>query len=173
MATNVAGVIEERPPRLVFVYTYDVVRCVGALIAAFSAFAGGIDINGKLVPLPLWEQIAGGVSSVAFAAALIVIAALLARREMWVRRAQLVLLALSAILIVVSVFPSTSSAALAPLLIGAGAFLALDIAAIWSLTSDDAKRWYIAPGTTQRYMSACIVLWFAGSVALLFVEGFR
>jgi hypothetical protein len=170
MAAGAIANVEDRPPRLVFVYTWDVIKSVGALIAALSAFAGGIDINGEAVSLPLWEQIVGGVSSTAYAAALIVAAVLLARHEMWVRREQLILLVLSAVLIVVSIFPAASSAQLGWLLAGAGAFLALDFAAIWSLTRGDALRWYVVPGKTPKYMTACVVLWIVGSVVLLVVE---
>jgi hypothetical protein len=171
MAANVAVATEDRPPRLVFVYTWDVIKSVGALVAALAAFAGGVDINGKAVPLPLWEQVVGGVSYTAYAGALIVAAVLLARREMWVRREQLVLLILSAVLIVTSIFPAASGASLAWLLVGAGAFLALDFAAIWSLTRADAKRWYVVPGKTPKYMTACVVLWIVGSVITQIVEG--
>jgi hypothetical protein len=170
MAASAITTAEDRPPRLVFVYTWDVIKSVGALIAALTAFAGGIDINGKAVSLPLWQQILGGVSSAAYAGALIVAAVLLARHEMWVRREQLILLVLSAVLIVVSIFPAASSAQLGYLLAGAGAFLALDFAAIWSLTRSDAKRWYLVPGKTPKYMTACVALWIVGSAVLLAVE---
>jgi hypothetical protein len=170
MAADIAVATDDRPPRLVFVYTWDVVRSVGALVAALAAFAGGIDVNGKAVSLPLWEQVVGGVSSAAYAGALIVVAVLLARREAWVRRAQLVLLTLSAALIVASVIPAAHSASLVPLIIGAAAFLALDFAAIWSLTRSDAHSWYVVPGTTPKYMSACVLLWLAGSVILQIVQ---
>ena len=173
MATDIAMATSERPPRLVFVYTWDIIRAVLALLAALSAFAGGYEVHGKAVALPLWEQIAGGVGSAAYAAALIVVAALLARREMWVRKAQLLILLLSAAMIAASVIPAATSADLLPLLLSAAAFLALDAAAVYSLTREDAHRWYIAPTTTPRYMTACVALWLAGSLTLLIVETFQ
>jgi hypothetical protein len=80
---------------------------------------------------------------------------------------------LSAVLIVVSIFPAASSAQLGWLLAGAGAFLALDFAAIWSLTRGDARRWYVVPGKTPKYMTACVALWIIGSGLLQVVDGLR
>src|SRR5258708_14724142 len=116
----VAAVAEEtKPPRLVFVYTWDILRAVGAVVGAFTAFAGGIDVNGRAVALPLWQQITAGVSGGAYAGALIVVAMLLVRRQAWVRTAQLILLVLSAVLIVFSLLvEGTAGLGLAPLLCG-------------------------------------------------------
>jgi hypothetical protein len=155
----------ERPPRLVFVYTWDIIRAVLAIIGAMSAFAGGTQTGTKVVDLPVWEQVVGGVSSAAYAAALIIVSVLLSRHQSWVRSAQLILLLLSAVFIAISIVPAAS---LGPIAVAIGiAFLALDFAALWSLTRRDATAWYSVPGSIPKYMIGCLVLWTVGPWAAL------
>src|SRR5437016_3585782 len=86
MATAVAPATTQSPPRLVFVYTWDILRAVGAIFGALAAFSGGFDAAGRQVAIPVWMQLVGALSAAAYAAALITVGALLGRRQWWVRR---------------------------------------------------------------------------------------
>ena len=137
-------------------------------MGALAAFGGGIEQGGKLLDVPLWEQVVAAISSAAYGAALIILAVLLSRREQWIRRSQQAILFLSAVFIVVSVAVTAlvSRPDLGPALIGGSAFMALDLAAIYSLRRPDAHRWYLAPGSTPRYVSGAVALWFSTGIAI-------
>ena len=167
-ATTTTGA--ERPPRLVFVYTWDIVRAVLAMLAALAAFSGGIDANGRAVPISLPEQLLDAVSAGCYAAVLISLSVLLGRRQAWVRRAQLAVLGVSALLIVASLFALLlTGGAYREAFIGNGLFLALDAAAVWSLTRADAGTWYLVPGVTPRYISFPAAFWAASSAAIIVI----
>jgi hypothetical protein len=160
---------ERRPTSLLLVYVWDMVLAVLALFGALAAFGGGVEEHGRTVTLSLPVQLLQAFSSGALAASLIVIGSLLTRQQAWVRRAQIVLLAMTAGLGLTSLLADEVTAGeglqLGPLL-GSVLFALLDVAAIVVMTGPRLTAWHRKHGPVPLYLGGLVAFWAATSVAL-------
>lgn len=172
-----AGVDEDerRPPLLVFVYTWDVVRAILALFAAIGSFSGTRRQNGHDVSVPIAVQILEALAAGALAIALFLIGTLLTRRAAWVRRAQWIVLAmaitLNVVTVTVSMVTDESARDLATGLVSALLVL-VDLLVVFVMTGSRMKRWFHEPGVVPTYIGGLIAFWAAASGAF-FVLGLR
>ena len=144
---------------LLFVYSWDMLRALLALVGALAVFSGGVQIGAKEVTLPVLGQVVSALADASFAASLIIVAVVLGRRQLWVRLVQIVSLVLAVILIVASLLVErvTDPAAL----IGNAAFIAIDVAAIAAMSTPRVRSWYTEPGAIPTYVSGALVFWAA------------
>ena len=160
---SVAEIDEDRRPLvLVFVYTWDVVRALLALLAAVVSFGGAVMVGTRVVDLPLWQQLLYATSAASYGAALFVIGVLMPRRAAWVRRAQITVFSISATLAVTSqalqvvVDPQGVDAGV---LAGTLVFVLLYVAGIAAMLGGNVAAHFRAPGTTPRYLIALVAFW--------------
>src|SRR5215472_4634728 len=83
---------QRRPAAVLIVYSWDLLRAILALFGVLASFSGGVAVGTRQVALALPVQIVAALSSAAFAATLMIVASLLTRRRLWVRRVQMVTL---------------------------------------------------------------------------------
>jgi hypothetical protein len=93
---------EHRPGAVLYVYTWDLILVILALLVTLAPFAGAVQSSAGVQPLPFYAQVIEAVSSAAFAATLIILAALLTRRHAWVRILQIGTLATHIALAIIS-----------------------------------------------------------------------
>ncbi|MFN2568414.1 MAG: hypothetical protein ABR564_02290 [Candidatus Dormibacteria bacterium] len=165
-----------RPGAVLFVYSWDLLLALGAIIAALAAFGGGLSVGDQTVDVPVPLQIGSALRSAAYAAALIIVATLLTRRLRWVRQAQMVILALAIVLIVISLVTGRvigKHGADYPVLLGNVLFVLIDATAIVVMTGRRVREWYQGPGDVPVYVRGTIAFWAAASAALLVLQAFR
>ncbi|MFN2451084.1 MAG: hypothetical protein ABR541_01890 [Candidatus Dormibacteria bacterium] len=161
---------ERRPLILVVVYSWDLIQLVTALFVAFAAFAGSQVVHGRIRPVPVPEQLLAGLSAAAWAATFFIVGTLLTRRQLWVRRAQVVILAVSMALGLISLgvasipadtrpTPSQVYAQLLIVLLNAGALAAMQ--------GERVRGWFREPGRIPRYLYGTVGLWVAGQALLV------
>jgi hypothetical protein len=163
-----------RPVSLILVYTWDIVRAIFALLGALAAFADQVSVGGRVITQSTGAQIVAAVASASLAASLFVIGTLLIRRSAWVRRAQIVILAMDAAIALGSVGVYELSAHafdLPPLLITA-LFSLVDLCAVTAMTSPRVSAWFREPGPVPLYVGGLIAFWAATSVALVLLRSF-
>lgn len=150
---------------MLFVYTWDLLLVILALLVTLAPFAGAVQSSTGAKPLPLSAQVTDAVSSASFAATLIIIAALLTRRHAWVRIVQVGTLGTHIALAVISevVLAVSGNGAGIPGLLGTLIFVLLDVLAILIMTDRRVVRWYVGSARIPLYVWATLVLWVAGS----------
>ncbi|GAC1342839.1 MAG: hypothetical protein NVSMB29_14970 [Candidatus Dormibacteria bacterium] len=161
---------QRRPLVLIAVYSWDLIQLVTALFVAFAAFAGSQLVHGRVRPVPVPEQLIAGVSAAAWAATFFIVGTLLTRRQLWVRRAQVVILILSIALGLISLAVAsihadtrpTASQFYAQLLI-----LLLNACAIAAMHGYRVRGWFREPGGTPGYLYGTIGLWVVGQALLI------
>ncbi|MEA2637049.1 MAG: hypothetical protein QOE18_106 [Chloroflexota bacterium] len=162
---------EHRPGAVLFVYTWDLALAIFALFGALAPFAGAVQSSTGVKPLPLSLQVIAAVSSAAYAATLIIIAALLTRPRAWVRLTQIgtlgTAIALAAISIAVGAIVG-NGIAVTPLLVTLF-FVLLDGLAIVVMTERRVVGWYDQPASVPVYVWATLVLWIGGSAITIIV----
>jgi len=161
---------ERRPLVLIAVYSWDLIQLVTALFVAFAAFAGSQVVHGAMRPVPLPEQLLAGVSAAAWAATFFIVGTLLTRRQLWIRRAQLVILSLSIGLglvgiAVAEIRPDTRPAA--SQLYAALLIVLLNGCAMAAMSGDRVRGWFREPGGTPGYLYGTIGLWVVGQSILM------
>jgi hypothetical protein len=165
---------DRRPPVLILVYTWDLIRAILAVFVALAAFSGR-EQNGHEVSVSVAVQIFQALASAALAVALFLIGTLLTRRSSWVRRAQWIVLvmaiALNAVTVTVTMVTDSTSRDLATGLVSA-VFVLIDLLVVAVMTSPRMKAWFNEPGTTPTYIGALVAFWAASSGAF-FVLGLR
>jgi hypothetical protein len=163
-----------RPTALLLVYTWDIVRAILALLGALAAFADQVSVGGRVITQSTGAQIVAAVASASLAASLFVIGTLLIRRSAWVRRAQIVILAMDAAIVLgsVGVYELGAHAFdLTPLLVSA-LFGLVDLCALTAMTSPRISAWFREPGPVPLYVGGLIAFWAATSVALVLLRSF-
>lgn len=165
-----------RPGGVLFVYSWDLVLALGAIIAALAAFGGGLSVGDQTFDVPIPLQIVSALRSACYAAALIIVATLLTRRLRWVRITQIVILSLAILLIVVSLATGrviSKHGADYQVLLGNLLFVLIDAAAIVVMTGNRVRDWYQGPGDVPLYARGTIAFWAASSAALIVFQAFR
>lgn len=174
-ATVDADADERRPPALVFVYTWDIVRAILAIFAALGSFSGTRRQNGRDVGVPVGVQVLEALAAGALAIALFLIGTLLTRRAAWVRRAQVIVLVMAIILngvtVTVAMVTDETARDLATGLVS-GLLVLVDILVVFVMTSPRMKRWFSEPGVVPIYLGGLVAFWAAASGAF-FVLGLR
>ncbi len=137
---------EHRPGAVLYVYTWDLVLVILALLVTLAPFAGAVQSSAGVQPLPFYAQVIEAVSSAAFAATLIILAALLTRRHAWVRIVQIGTLVTHIALAIISevVLAISGNSAGVPGLLGTLLFILLDGLAILIMT-DRRVRHLVRP----------------------------
>lgn len=164
---------DQRPVALLFVYTWDVVRALLALVGVIAPFSGNVAGNDHPISIPLWAQILAAVASACYAAALFMVAVLLLRRAAWVRRAQLALYGISMGLALGSL---AYEAIVARGSLDAGAvygvllFALLYLCGIVAMLGGQVIAYFRGPGTTPRVLYGLVAFWAASSVALVLLR---
>ena len=123
---------------------------------------------------PLGLQILAAVSSAAYAAILAILAALLTRRQRWIRRVQILVFAGAIGLAAVSILLTEIGGGglpTGPLLVTI-LFLLLDFAAIMVMTERRVAAWYVEPAPVPWYASGTLGFWVATSLLLLVLNNF-
>lgn len=166
---------EQRPAILLAVYTWDMLLALLALLAALGAFGGQASVGTRTVSVSIWEQVLAAMSAAALAAGLIIVATLLTRRQRWVRRVQIAILAAAIVL--------GGASLLVALLTGQGLelvsaltstlLLLLDAIAIVAMTGPRVVAWYDGPATAPRYITGTIAFWAASGVVLIVLQALR
>lgn len=166
---------EKRPAVILAIYSWDMLLAILALLAALAAFAGQATVGSRTVNVTIGEQILAAVSAASLAALLVILAILLARRQRWVRRAQIMTFATAIVLgaasLLVALLPGQgleAVSALTSLLL-----LLLDAIAIVALTGQRVVAWYNAGVAMPRYISATIGFWAASSAVLIVIQALR
>ena len=160
---------DRRPITLLYVYSWDVVRALFALLAAVASFGGAVMVGSRQVEIPLWQQLLYATSAASYGAALFVIGVLLPRRAAWVRRAQITVFSLSAGLALVSLLLQvvTDVRALeAAAVILNLVFVALYALGIVAMTLRSAVDYFRGPGATPRYLIVLVGYWCCVQAAL-------
>jgi hypothetical protein len=162
---------EQRPTLVLIVYCWDMLLGILAIFGALAALGGQVAIGARLVTLPLPLQILGALSSAAFAAVLIMLATLLTRPRIWIRRFQIVTLATAIGLAAISLLVAAVTGGLetVPLLISLLVLL-LDVLVIVIMTERRISAWYVETGPTPRYAAVTLGFWVITSVTLIVVE---
>jgi hypothetical protein len=159
-----------RPTTLLLVYTWDILLAIGALIeGVFAPFGGAVEVGGRTLETPVAVQILEAISSAMLAAALVVVGTLLTRHSAWVRRAQMVVLGMAAVIGVAS-FAVVEALARSLDVFGLTGTLLLvlvDVLAIFAMTSSRAAAWFDEPGQVPLYVGGLIAFWAASSVAFV------
>ncbi|HET9052373.1 MAG TPA: hypothetical protein VFO60_11785 [Candidatus Dormibacteraeota bacterium] len=173
-AERAAAAEPRRPPVLILVYTWDVLRSILAVFGAIGAFSGR-ESNGKDLSVPVSVQIFQALADAALAVALFLVGTLLTRRAGWVRRAQVVILVmaivLNAVTVTVTMVTDASSRDLTTGLVSA-LFALVDLVVVVAMTSPRIRGWFDEPGAVPTYMGGLIAFWAAASGAF-FVLGLR
>lgn len=166
---------EKRPAVILAIYSWDMLLAILALLAALAAFAGEATVGSRTVNVTIGEQILAAVSAASLAALLVILAILLARRQRWVRRAQIMTfataIALGAASLLVALLPGQglqAVSALTSLLL-----LLLDAIALVALTGQRVVAWYNAGVAMPRYIRATIGFWAASSAVLIVIQALR
>lgn len=165
-----SGPGERRPLVLIAVYSWDLVQLVTAVFVAFAAFAGSQLVHGAVRPVPVPEELLAGVSAAAWAATFFIVGTLLTRRQIWVRRAQVVILVLSIALGLISLGVAAIHADTRPT---AAQFYAqllvvlLNACAVAAMYGDRVRGWFREPGATPGYLYGAIGLWVVGQALLI------
>lgn len=156
---------EHRPGAVLYVYTWDLLLVILALLVTLAPFAGAVQSSSGAKPLPFAAQVIEAVSSAAFAATLIILASLLTRRHAWVRIVQIGTLATHIGLALISeiVLAISGNSAGVPGLLGTLLFILLDGLAILVMTDKRVVSWYDKPAPIPVYIWATLVLWVGGS----------
>jgi hypothetical protein len=161
---------QRRPLALLLVYTWDMVRAIFALIGALTAFGGAITVGGRTVDLPVGAQVVTALAAAALAAALIVVGTRLTRHQLWVRRAQIVVL-LMAIAMATGSFTTDQLIARDGLdvngLFGVLAVSLVDLCAVVGMTSPKVVEWFDEPGQVPLYLGGLVAFWAATMVAFV------
>ena len=164
---------ERRPTALLLVFTWDLVLSVGLVLLAFAVFAGSRERGGQTVPIPIAVQIFQALAYAALATALFLVGTMLTRRLRWVRRAQIVILAMHMVLLAASLsvqlLTDESSRSLG-IVLGAAVIILLDALAMLAMTERRVVVWFDEPGEVPFYVGALIAFWAATSTAF-FVTG--
>lgn len=164
---------ERRPTALLLVFTWDMLLAVGLVLFAFAVFAGNREKNGQTVPIPVAVQIFQALAYAALATALFLVGTMLTRKTRWVRRAQLVILAMHVLLLGLSlavVLVTDESTRSAGYVLGAAAVMLIDGLAMLGMTERRVTDWFDEPGEVPFYIGALIAFWAAASSAF-FVLG--
>ncbi|HVC05339.1 MAG TPA: hypothetical protein VND88_11760 [Candidatus Acidoferrales bacterium] len=156
---------EHRPGAVLYVYTWDLILVILALLVTLAPFAGAVQSSSGAQPLPFYAQVIEAVSSAAFAATLIILAALLTRRYAWVRIVQIGTLVTHITLAIISeiVLAISGNSAGVPGLLGTLLFVLLDGLAILIMTDRRVVTWYDQRAAIPVYAWAVLVLWVGGS----------
>jgi hypothetical protein len=155
---------EHRPAAVLYVYTWDLLLVILALLETLAPFAGAVQSSTGAKALPFAAQVIEAVSAAAFAATLIILAALLTRRHAWVRIVQIGTLATHIGLAVISelVLAVSGNSAGLPGLLGTLLFALLDVLAIVVMTDRRVVSWYDQKAPIPVYVWATLVLWVGG-----------
>lgn len=160
---------------MLVVYSWDLLLALLAMLGALAAFGGRASVGSRTVDVSLAEQVLAAVSSASFAAALLIVATLLTRRQRWVRRVQIALLltaiALGLVSLAVAVVQNgrVSSTALTALLV-----LLVDAALVVAFTGQRAVEWYSGTdGRAPRYVVGTVVFWALSSCVLIALQAVR
>lgn len=158
-----------RPVAVLFVYSWDLLLAIIALFGALAPFAGGLGTGTGTAVIPVALQVVIAVASASYAATLIIVASLLTRRRVWVRRMQIVVMstaiALGALSLAVGYFASTGIQLYGVL--GTLLFLLFDALAVLIMTERRVTAWYNEPAPTPRYVLGTLVLWAVGSCTVV------
>lgn len=161
---------ERRPGAVLFVYTWDLVLAILALIGTLAPFAGGLATSaGGTATLPLAAQVIAAVSSASYAATLIIVASLLTRKRAWVRQTQIGTLGMAISLAAVSVVVGAivGNGVDAPALIVTLIFVLLDALAIVIMTERRVVSFYNQSASVPVYVWATLALWVGGSAMII------
>jgi hypothetical protein len=156
---------EHRPGAVLFVYTLDLVVAILALFETLAPFAGGVQTSTGVKALPLAVQVIFAVSTASYAATLIIVAALLTRRQAWVRTTQIGTLGIAIALAAISnlVLAVSGNSGGLPALLGTLIFVLLAAFAILIMTERRVVSWYVESAPIPVYVWATLALWVAGS----------
>jgi len=163
---------ERRPAAVLAVYSWDLLRAIGALFGAIAPFAGGLRSGTQAVKLGLPVQITGALASASFAATLLILASLLTRRQAWVRRLQIATMATAVALAGVSLAVGYATASGIELggLFGTLLFMLLDALTIMIMTERGVTAWYGEAATTPRYALGTYGFWALSGCALVAIS---
>jgi len=159
-----------RPAVLLFVYSWDLLLAILAIFGALAPFAGGlVTTSGVSVDLALPLQIMLALSSAAYAAVLIIVASLLTRRRLWIRRMQMATMAVAIALALLSVLVTwLTGAGLALVsLLGILFFVLVDLLTIVLMTEKRVVGWYVEAGRPPRYATGSLVFWGVSGCAVI------
>jgi len=162
-----------RPLALLFVYTWDILSALLVFFIALAAFGGGREQQGRVVSVPLAVQILQALAFVALGAALIIVGTLLTRRQAWVRRAQIGVLAMKIVLESGSTGATwvvDASARTWGTLLGSLLLVLLDLLALLAVTGPRLRAWFTEPGEIPLYLGSLVVFWAAASVAFFILD---
>jgi hypothetical protein len=150
---------------VLYVYTWDLILVILAFLVTLAPFAGAVQSSSGAKALPFTAQVIEAVSSAAFGATLIILAALLTRRQAWVRTVQVGTLATHITLAILSevVLAISGNSAGVPGLLGTLLFVLLDGLAILIMTDRRVVSWYDQKAPIPVYVWATLVLWVGGS----------
>lgn len=162
---------EQRPTLVLIAYCWDMLLGIAAIFGALAALGGRVAVGSRLVAIPLPLQILDALSSAAYAALLIMIASLLTRPQRWIRRLQIVTMAVAIALLGLSLLFAgvTGGLETVPLLVSL-LFVLVDFLVIVVMTEGRIAGWYAEPGAMPRYALGALAFWAVSSVALLVVE---
>jgi hypothetical protein len=165
---------EQRPTVLLLVYSWDMFLAILAIFGALAPFAGQVALGARLVAVPVALQILGALSSAAYAAVLIIVASLLTRHLLWVKRMQMWTMALAILFAVVSIAIGygTGGIDLTPVLVTA-LFVLIDLLMIVVMTEKRVVLWFGDSARTPRYAFGTLGFWALTSVALILVDAIR
>lgn len=168
---SVAAQSEQRPTLVLIVYCWDMLLGILAIFGALAAMGGQVAVGARLVSVPLPLQILDALSSAAYAGLLIMVASLLTRPKRWIRRLQILTMAVAIALVALSLLLAgiTGGLGTVPLLVSL-LFVLLDVLAIVVMTEGRIARWYVEPGGLPGYAAGILAFWAVSSVALLIVE---
>ena len=164
---------ERRPTALLLVYTWDIVLAIFAAVGALTVFSGSREVRGQTVAIPIAVQLFQALAYAALGTALFLIGTLLTRRQRWVRRAQVVVLAMHVALIAVSLaltLVTDESSRNAGVVLVSSVFALVDVLALFALTGERVGRWFDEPGEVPLYIGGLVAFWAATSAAF-FVLG--
>lgn len=164
---------ERRPLSLLFVYSWDLILAIVALVEAVGVFAGNRVVHGQTVGIPVAVQIFSALADAALATVLFLVGTLLTRRQRWVRRAQIVVLLMNMVLIAASVtvaMVTDESARDLATALGAALLVLIDILALVAVTAPRVAAWFEEPGDVPFYIGGLIAFW-AASSTVFFILG--
>ncbi len=161
---------ERRPTALLLVYTWDLVRAILVFFVAFAAFGGATDVSGKTVQLSTPVQILLALSSAALGAVLLLIGMLLTRHAAWIRRAQMIVLAMMVGIGLASfaVVQARSGFHIEQLL-GTVLLALIDLLALYAMAGRRVAAWYRDPGPVPMYIGMLVAFWAAVSAAYIVI----
>jgi hypothetical protein len=163
---------QQRPTLVLLVYSWDMLLGILAIFGALAAFGGQVAVGARLIEVPLLLQILGAMSSAAYAAILLILAALLTRRQEWIRRLQMVTLAaaialaLSSLLVGYLTGGDVDILALLVTLL----FMLVDALCIVVMTEKRITAWYAEPAPAPRYAVGTLGFWVLSGFALLIIQ---